>query len=54
MLGDPAHVEAELVGDDEQFLGVAVGGGRVSPALDVGEEAEAEARLGGLAGHALV
>jgi len=26
MLGDPADVEAELVGDDKQLLGVAVGG----------------------------
>ena len=45
MLRHPPHVEAELVGDDEQLLGVPVGGGGVPPALDVGEEAEPERGL---------
>ena len=55
MLRHPAHVEAELVGDDEQLLGVAVGGGGVPPALDVGEEAEPETRPAGLVvGHGRV
>ena len=48
MLSHPAHVEAQLVGDDEQFLGVPVGSGGVTPALDVGEKAEPEGRGPGL------
>jgi hypothetical protein len=54
MLCDPADVEAELVGDDKQLLGVAVGRGQVSPALDMGEEPEPETRRAELAGHVLV
>ncbi len=51
VLGHPADVEAEFVGDHEQVLGVAVGAGEVGAApLDVGEEAEPE--TGSLAGHA--
>ena len=53
VLGDPADVEAELVGDDEQLLGVAVRRGQVVAAtLDVGEEAEPETRgVGALVAH---
>ena len=45
MLRHPSHVETELVGDGEELLRVAVGGGQVPPALDVGKEAEPETRL---------
>jgi hypothetical protein len=39
MLSHPADVEAELIGDDEQFLRVAVGQRQVAVAgLDVGQE----------------
>src|ERR1700677_2892609 len=51
MLRDPAHVETQLVGDDEQLLCVAVGGGRVTAALDMGEKSEPETWL---VGHELM
>jgi len=47
MLRHAPHVEPQLVGDGEQLLRVAVGGGQVAAALDVGEEAEPERRLAG-------
>lgn len=44
VLGDPADVEAEFVGHDEEFLCVAVGAGDVAvAALDMGEETKPEA-----------
>jgi hypothetical protein len=54
MLRHPAHVKAQLIGDDKQLLRVAVGGGQVAPALHVGEEAKPERRLGWLLGHGCV
>jgi hypothetical protein len=52
VLGDASDIEAELVGDNEQLLRVAISSGQVAAALDVRQEAKPEPRPAGDFGHA--